>query len=145
MFDVSLRHLSVPHVLFFLLLAPLPRMIAQLWSQKRWIAITATVIVTVSAASSLYTAVHAYPYYMTCFNTFASGRPTYFLASDSNVDWNQALLDVKAFLESRDSTESASTPTPSAIQRLSFLTRRYRIVRNLPRSTPASGSWCRQT
>lgn len=98
MFDVSLRHLSVPQVLFFLLLAPLPRMIAQLRPQKRWIAAAATAIVTVAAASSLYTAVHTYPYYMPYFNWFASGRPTYYLASDSNVDWNQALPDVKAFL-----------------------------------------------
>ena len=99
MFDVSLRHLSVPHVLFFLMLAPLPRMISQLRSRKRWIAMAVTAIVTVAAASSLYTAVHTYPYYMPYFNSFATGRPTYYLASDSNVDWNQALPDVKAFLE----------------------------------------------
>lgn len=30
MFDVSVRHLSVPHVLFFLMLVPLPRMISRL-------------------------------------------------------------------------------------------------------------------
>ena len=101
MFDVSLRHLSVPHTLFFLLLAPLPRMIAQLRPQKRWIALAATAIVTVAAASSLYTAVHTYPYYMPYFNSFAFGRPTYYLASDSNVDWNQALPDVKTFLDAQ--------------------------------------------
>jgi len=99
MFDVSLRHLSVPHVLFFLMLAPLPRMISGLRSRNRWIAMAVTAIVTVAAASSLYTAVHAYPYYMPYFNSLAAGRPTYYLASDSNVDWNQALPDVKAFLE----------------------------------------------
>ena len=101
MFDVSLRHLSVPHLLFFLLLAPLPRMIAQLRPQKRWIALAATAVITVAAASSLYTAVHTYPYYMPYFNSLAFGRPTYYLASDSNVDWNQALPDVKAFLDSQ--------------------------------------------
>ena len=118
MFDVSLRHLSVPHVLFFLVLAPVPRMIAQLRFSKRWIAVVATAIVTVAAASSLYTAVRTYPYYMPYFNLFASGRPTYYLASDSNVDWNQALPDVKAFLEQqgqhRVSIDTYAFSDPSA-------------------------------
>ena len=99
MFDVSLRHLSVPHVLFFLLLAPVPRMLAQLWNRQRWIGVAATAIVTIAAVSSLYTAAHTYPYYMPYFNSFAAGRTTYYLASDSNVDWNQALPDVKSFLQ----------------------------------------------
>lgn len=100
MFDVSLRHLSVPHVLFFLMLAPLPRMIAEFSRGKhRSLAFGISVVVVIAAVSSLYTAVRAYPHYMPYFNSFAFGRPAYFLASDSNVDWNQALPDAKAFLE----------------------------------------------
>jgi hypothetical protein len=51
------------------------------------------------AASCIVTVWHAYPYYFPYFNPLGLGRPGYFLASDSNVDWNHALPDVRRFVE----------------------------------------------
>jgi hypothetical protein len=51
------------------------------------------------AASCLFTALRAYPYYFPYVNALALRRPLYSLMSDSNVDWNQSLPEVKRFAD----------------------------------------------
>jgi hypothetical protein len=95
--DISIRHFSVPIVLLVMLLAPLPRMLADL--QRRSVALAGTATVVALAVSCLFTALHAYPYYLPYINALSFGRPTYALVNDSNVDWNQGLPEVKRFAE----------------------------------------------
>jgi hypothetical protein len=87
--DISIRHFTVPLALLTLLLAPLPRLV----ERSAWrMAISA-----VLTASCLFTAVRLYPYYMQYASPFGMGQPLYWLMSDSNVDWNQALPEVEQF------------------------------------------------
>ena len=53
------------------------------------------------AASSLVSVAHAYPNLFPYFNALTWSHPVYWWASDSNVDWNQALPEVKRFAEQR--------------------------------------------
>jgi MYXO-CTERM domain-containing protein len=92
--DISIRHFSVPLVLLILLLAPLPRLIQRSARRVRWIA---TAAVATMVAGSLITAMRQYPYYFPYVSPFGMGRPAYWLMSDSNVDWNQALPEVEQF------------------------------------------------
>jgi len=98
-FDVSFRHFSIPLVLIILLLAPLPRMLEQMRPIFPSAARAMTVLTVVLALSCLFTAARTYPYYFPYFNALGMGRPAYELASDSNLDWNQALPEVKKFVE----------------------------------------------
>jgi 4-amino-4-deoxy-L-arabinose transferase-like glycosyltransferase len=93
--DISIRHFSVPLVLLILMLAPLPRMLAELSGRTR----SGAALGTVLAVSCLFTAVRAYPYYFPYINALSLGRPAYALVNDSNVDWNQSLPEVKRFAE----------------------------------------------
>jgi 4-amino-4-deoxy-L-arabinose transferase-like glycosyltransferase len=95
--DISIRHFSVPLVLLVMLLAPLPRMLANV--QRRSVALAGTATAAALAVSCLFTALHAYPYYLPYVNALSFGRPTYALLNDSNVDWNQGLPEVKRFAE----------------------------------------------
>jgi hypothetical protein len=97
--DISIRHFSVPLVLLILMLAPLPRMLAELRARTRSGAALGTSVVAALAASCLFTAVRAYPYYFPFINSLSLGRPAYALVNDSNVDWNQSLPEVKRFSE----------------------------------------------
>jgi hypothetical protein len=92
--DISIRHFSVPLVLLTLLIAPLPRLIERCAPRLQW---TAVAVAAVLAASCLITAVRLYPYYFPYVSPFGMGRPAYWLMSDSNVDWNQALPEVEKF------------------------------------------------
>ncbi len=97
--DISIRHFSIPLALLILLLAPLPRMVESL----RLAALTPGRLVGAMAGvltlSCLFTAFHAYPYYFPYINAFSLGHPAYALVNDSNVDWNQALPEVKRFAD----------------------------------------------
>jgi dolichyl-phosphate-mannose-protein mannosyltransferase len=99
--DISIRHFSVPLVLLILLLAPLPRMVSELSGQSRSRAAVGAATLAALAASCLFTAVRAYPYYFPYINTLSLGRPAYVLVNDSNVDWNQSLPEVKRFAQER--------------------------------------------
>ena len=90
-FDISIRHFTIPLALLILLLACLPRMVRR----TRLLAALAAAL----AAGCIFTAIHAYPNYMPYFNALGMGRPTYELATDSNVDWNQALPEARRFTE----------------------------------------------
>jgi hypothetical protein len=92
--DISIRHFSVPLVLLTLLVAPLPRLIARSARRLAW---TAAAVAAVLAASCLITALRLYPYYFPYVSPFGMGQPAYWLMSDSNVDWNQALPEVQRF------------------------------------------------
>ena len=56
-------------------------------------------MVVTLAVSCLFTAVHAYPFYLPYINALSLGRPTFMLVNDSNVDWNQGLPEVRRFAE----------------------------------------------
>ncbi len=90
--NIGIRHFSVPLVLLILMAAPLPRLLARLWPR---------VLVAALAASCLATAVLAYPHYLPYHNVLSAGRPAYELFNDSNLDWGQALPDVRVFAEQR--------------------------------------------
>ena len=95
--DISIRHFSVPLVLLIMLLAPLPCTLGDL--RGRSVALVGAATVVALAVSCLFTAVHAYPYYLPYINALSLGRPSYALVNDSNVDWNQGLPEVKRFAE----------------------------------------------
>jgi hypothetical protein len=97
--DISIRHFSVPLILLILLLAPLPRMQAELMGRSRAATAVGAGLVVALAASCLFTALRAYPYYMPYINALSLGRPAYTLVNDSNVDWNQSLPEVRRFAE----------------------------------------------
>jgi hypothetical protein len=90
-FDISIRHFTIPLALLILLLASLPRM------AQRTPALAA--LTAALAAGCIFTAVRAYPNYMPYFNALRMGHPAYELATDSNVDWNQALPEARRFAE----------------------------------------------
>ncbi len=95
-FDISVRHFSVPYALLILLLAPLPRILT---SMPRTFSYAAWGAVALLCLSCLISAVRAYPWYLPYVNALGAGKPAYTLMSDSNVDWNQALPEVKDFAE----------------------------------------------
>jgi 4-amino-4-deoxy-L-arabinose transferase-like glycosyltransferase len=96
---ISIRHFTVPMVLLILLLAPLPRMLGQLLASAPVTARLLTGLTALLAASCLFSALRAYPYYFPYVNALSFGRPLYFLMSDSNVDWDQSLPEVKRFAD----------------------------------------------
>jgi hypothetical protein len=96
---ISIRHFSLPIVLLILLLAPLPALLrcspASATPGAR--ALMPAIVISL-AASCVFTAAAAYPYYFPYFNSLSlAAQPAYVLASDSNVDWDQALPDVERF------------------------------------------------
>jgi hypothetical protein len=91
--NLSIRHFMVPLVLLILLLPPLPRLL-ELLKIPRWIP-------AILAAASLITVIRAYPYYIPFLNSLSFGQPGYLLVNDSNLDWNQALPDVRRFVDGR--------------------------------------------
>jgi len=103
--DISIRHFTVPLILLILLLAPLPRMLSELLGRSRAAAALAAGMVGVLVAGCLFTALHAYPYYMPYINALSLGHPAYTLVNDSNVDWNQSLPEVKRFAEEHGLSE----------------------------------------
>jgi 4-amino-4-deoxy-L-arabinose transferase-like glycosyltransferase len=100
-FQFSIRHFSVSFALLILLLAPLPRALKLLRSSG-WSAARAGQWLTAALAlASIATAVRAYPYYLPFLNSLSGGRPAYELVGDSNLDWNQGLLEVEQIVHQR--------------------------------------------
>ena len=98
-FDLSVRHFSVPSALVILLLAPLPRMLGTIAMKQTALSYVRWGVVTSLVVSCLVNAVRNYPWFFPYVNALGAGRPAYTLMSDSNVDWNQALPEVKRFAE----------------------------------------------
>ncbi|MBO0911110.1 MAG: glycosyltransferase family 39 protein [Acidobacteria bacterium] len=100
--DISIRHFSIPLALMILMLAPLPRML-ELVRQAKWEGSAAAAWATkLLAAASVVTAIAAYPNYFPFINLLGMGRPGYMLVNDSNLDWNQALSEVRRFARARN-------------------------------------------
>jgi 4-amino-4-deoxy-L-arabinose transferase-like glycosyltransferase len=97
--DISIRHFSIPLVLLILLLAALPRMVERFRLSALTPGRLLGAMAGVLTLSCLFAAVRAYPYYFPFINTFSLGYPAYALVNDSNLDWNQALPDVKRFAD----------------------------------------------
>lgn len=96
---ISIRHFSFSIVLLIVFLAVLPRMISSLRPRMSGLATGLSAATVILAVSCLYTAVHSYPYYFPYINALGSGHPAYELLSDSNVDWNQSLPQVEAWVQ----------------------------------------------
>jgi hypothetical protein len=96
-FNVSIRHFTIPLVLLILLLAPLPRLLGRMRAASPKLAWASGALVVLLGASCLATALRAYPTYFPYLDPLVSGHPGYWLASDSNIDWNQALPEVERF------------------------------------------------
>jgi len=100
--DLSIRHFSIPLALMILMLAPLPRMLGLL-REAEWRGRAAAAGATmVLAAASVITAIWTYPDYFPFISLLGMGRPGYMLVNDSNLDWNQALLEVQHFARGRE-------------------------------------------
>ena len=100
-FQFTIRHFSVTLALLILLLAPLPRALHQLRSSGSPAALAGLWLVIAFALASVATAVRAYPYYLPFLNSFSGGRPGYLQVGDSNLDWNQGLLEAENFVQRR--------------------------------------------
>ena len=96
---ISIRHFSTPILLMILLLAPVPRAIARLRESGCRAARVIGVAYVLLSIVSVVTVIRAYPYYFPFLNSFSFGRPGYALATDSNLDWNQALPEVNEYAE----------------------------------------------
>jgi hypothetical protein len=99
--SISIRHFSIPLILLIVMLAPLPRMIQSLHREAPFWARGAAALAALLATSSLLTAARAYPNYFPFLNALTWSHPVYWWASDSNVDWNQALPEVRKFADQR--------------------------------------------
>lgn len=99
--SISIRHFSVPLVLLIVILAPLPQMMQRLHREAPIWARSATALAAILTVSSLIAAARAYPNYFPFFNSLTWSHPVYWWASDSNVDWNQALPEVRKFADQR--------------------------------------------
>ena len=97
--SISIRHFTVPIVMLILLIAPLPRLLASRRTTTPLMGKVASAVAAICALSCLFTAVRAYPFYLPYINPLGFGKPVYTLLNDSNVDWNQALPEVKRFAE----------------------------------------------
>jgi hypothetical protein len=104
---ISIRHFSVPIILLIVLgLAPLPALLRRVSALALPGARTLMPAIVISlAASCIFTAVAAYPYYFPYFNFLTLGQPAYVVATDSNVDWDQALPDVASFAAAHSVTD----------------------------------------
>ena len=96
---ISIRHFTIPIALMILLLAPVPRMIEGLRARGWGAARVAAGAYALLAIISVVAVVRAYPYYFPFFNSLSFGQPSYQLATDSNLDWNQALPEVNSYVE----------------------------------------------
>lgn len=98
--NIGIRHFGISIALLILLAAPLPRLLNSLQENHMGISRGLQVVVAALALSSLWTAVHTYPYYIPYFNPLGMGRPGYWLLNDSNLDYDEALPEVRGFAES---------------------------------------------
>jgi 4-amino-4-deoxy-L-arabinose transferase-like glycosyltransferase len=98
---ISIRHFSVPVALLILLLAPLPQGLGRLQAPAPWLAHSLGALTAFLALSCVVTTARVYPYFFPYVNALGLDHPAYSLMSDSNVDWNQALPDVRRFADAR--------------------------------------------
>lgn len=99
--DISIRHFAIPLALSTLLLAPLPRMLGFVRLSNSGLAKVGTWATIALAATAIAIVIRAYPHYFPFLNTLSGGKPGYALVNDSNLDWNQSLPEVEAFVRQR--------------------------------------------
>jgi hypothetical protein len=92
--DIGFRHFSIPLVLLILMLAPLPRMIADLRLSRALV-----ILVVACVVQCFVVAIASYPFYLTYANAFGSLLPHYELFNDSNLDWDQSLPELERFVQ----------------------------------------------
>jgi hypothetical protein len=97
--DIGFRHFSVPLVLLILMVAPLPRVAAEMRLSAPKAARALGIFIVACTAQCLVSAAVAYPFYLPYANALGSLRPTYELFNDSNLDWDQALPEVERFVQ----------------------------------------------
>ncbi len=95
--NIGLRHFTVPMILLMVGISALPPLIG---SSR-----VAASLAALCAASCVVSAIAAYPYYFPYVNVFGGGRPPYQLMGDSNIDWHQALPEVRSFAERHNLTQ----------------------------------------
>ena len=95
--NIGLRHFTVPMILLMVGISALP----PLMGSSR----VAASLAALCAASCVVSAIAAYPYYFPYLNVFGGGRPPYQLMGDSNIDWHQALPEVRSFAERHNLTQ----------------------------------------
>ena len=98
---ISIRHFTIPMALLILAMAPLPRALASLRESGFGFARPLGWLTAALALASLITTAHAYPFFFPFLNSLSLGRPGYALVNDSNLDWNQALPEVRRFAEQK--------------------------------------------
>lgn len=103
--DISIRHFTIPLVLIFLLLAPLPRVLQFLALEQRKPARIAMFATFGLASASVITAIAAYPNFFPFLNVLSMDKPGYMLVNDSNLDWGHALPEVEKYVIRRGMSE----------------------------------------
>jgi 4-amino-4-deoxy-L-arabinose transferase-like glycosyltransferase len=98
--DISIRHFMMPETLLILMLAPVPRILAQLPGRRIWQAAAVALVL-----ASFVPVIRAWPNYVPYVNGFALGHPAFELINDSNVSWNEALPEVERFAEQQGLAE----------------------------------------
>ena len=89
--NIGLRHFGVPMILLIVGISALPALIGD--------SRLAGALAALCAASCLLSAIYAYPFYIPYVNVLTFGRPAYELMGDANVDWHQALPEVRSFAD----------------------------------------------
>ncbi len=100
--QISIRHFSIPIALLILMFASLPRMLREFGQRVPILGTLGAAMAVVLAASCLFIAVRQYPNYFAYMNSLGFGPPAYTLATDSNLDWNQSLPEVRRFAETHN-------------------------------------------
>ena len=100
--QISIRHFSIPIALLIVMIASLPGMLRHFNQRFPILGTMGAAVVVVLVANCLFIAVRQYPNYFAYMNSLGFGRPAYMLATDSNLDWNQSLPEVRRFAESHN-------------------------------------------
>lgn len=97
--DISIRHFLIAVAVIILLLAPLPRMLRKLSAKHPLTSKLATAAALALVAVAIFSVCRIYPYYLPYLNALSLGKPGYKLVNDSNLDWNQGLMDVETYAQ----------------------------------------------
>lgn len=114
--NVGVRHLTIPIAIltiFMGLIVPLSNLAA------RGARVIVLVIVVLSLAGGLYSAIYWFPNYVAYFNDLKGTTPSYKIAVDSNLDWGQSLVVLHDAVKSRG-IDSIALDTPGSIPEMSF-------------------------
>lgn len=100
--QISIRHFSIPMALLIIMITPLPRMLEEFGARSPLLGKSGAALTAILAAGCLFIAIRQYPNYFAYINSLSLGHPAYALATDSNLDWNQSLPEVRRFAEAHN-------------------------------------------